>query len=239
VRTIAPLICFAVIALGSIVACAAHAADNAKDAPAPCVEDAMIVFDASGSMSGDGWGYGSETAGTVSRIDKVRATLSEALPSITRIRRVGLITFGPGPYNQCNVKLDLRPTENAAAAILGAIKALTPAGKTPLTAAVAQAADVLDFRKKPGLIVVVTDGEETCGGSLCNLGKELHAKAMRLTVHVISLRVRGISWMGEQSALEAKCLAEQNGGLYLTAETEDDLKEAIDKTLGCPMVTNR
>ena len=230
---------FAAIALTGITAFTVWAADGEKDARTPCVEDAMIVFDASGSMSGDGWGYGSETAGTVSRIDKVRATLSEALPSITRIRRVGLITFGPGPYNQCNVKLDLRPTENAAAAILGAIKALTPAGKTPLTAAVAQAADILDFRKKPGLIVVVTDGEETCGGSLCNLGKELHAKAMRLTVHVISLRVRGISWMGEQSALEAKCLAEQNGGLYLTAETEDDLKEAIDKTLGCPMVTNR
>jgi len=31
---------------------------------------------------------------------------------------------------------------------------------------------------------------------------------------------------------EAKCLAEQNGGLYLTAETQDELKEAIEKTLG-------
>ena len=211
-----------------------QAAEDKKALQAPCVEDAMIVFDASGSMSGDGWGYGSESAGSVSRLDKVRATLAEVLPSIIRIRRVGLITFGPGPYNQCNVKLELRPTENAAAAILAAVKALTPAGKTPLTSAVGQAADVLD---KPGLIVVVTDGEETCGGSLCDLGKQLHAEAARLTVHVISLRVRGISWVGEQSVLEAKCLAEQNGGLYLTAETQDELKEAIEKTLGCPMVT--
>jgi Ca-activated chloride channel homolog len=44
--------------------------------------------------------------------------------------------------------------------------------------------------------------------------------------------VRGISWVGEQSVLEAKCFAEQNGGLYLTAETQDELKEAIEKTLG-------
>ena len=57
----------------------------------------MIVFDASGSMSGNGWGYGSETAGTVSRIDKVRATLAKILPSVTRHRRVGLITYGPAP----------------------------------------------------------------------------------------------------------------------------------------------
>jgi len=50
---------------------------------------------------------------------------------------------------------------------------------------------VLDFRHKPGLIVIVTDGEETCGGSPYELGKQLHAEATRLTIHVISLRVRG------------------------------------------------
>ena len=35
----------------------------------PCTEDAMIVFDASGSMAGNGWGYGSESAGSVPRIE--------------------------------------------------------------------------------------------------------------------------------------------------------------------------
>src|SRR5262249_50835605 len=163
-------------------------------------------------------------------LDKVRATLGDVLPSITRMRRVGLITFGPGPYNQCNVKLDLRPTENAASSISEVVTALTPARKTPLPSAVAQAADVLDFPHKPSLIVIVTDGEETCGGSPYELGKRLHAEATRLTIHVISLRVRGLSWMGEQSVLDTKCLAEQNGGLYLTADTQDELKEAIEKT---------
>jgi Ca-activated chloride channel family protein len=43
--------------------------------------------------------------------------------------------------------------------------------------------------------------------------------------------------MGEQSLLETKCLAERNGGLYLTVETEDELQAAFEKTLGCPMVT--
>jgi Ca-activated chloride channel family protein len=43
--------------------------------------------------------------------------------------------------------------------------------------------------------------------------------------------------MGEQSLIEAKCLAERNGGLYLTVETKDELREAVEKTLGCPMVT--
>ena len=49
--------------------------------------------------------------------------------------------------------------------------ALVPAGKTPLTSAVEQAAEVLDYRAKPGVIVVVTDGEETCGGRLASLAR--------------------------------------------------------------------
>jgi len=214
----------------------AELAQGAEDR-APCTEDAMIVFDASGSMAGNGWGYGSETAGVVSRIDKVRATLAKILPRVTRFRRVGLITYGPGVWNQCNVHLDLAPTANAAARIMAAINALVPAGKTPLTEAVAQAAEVLDYRNKPGLIVLLTDGEETCGGSPCDLGKDLSAEATQLTIHIIGLRVKGYTWMGEQSVVEAKCLAERNRGLYLTVETEDELMDTLEKALGCPMTT--
>ena len=168
-----------------------------------------------------------------------RACLGRALPSATKFRRVGLITYGPGPYQQCNVKLDLEPTPNAAELIMGAVNALTPAGRTPLTSAVAQAAEVLDFRHKRGLIVVVTDGEETCGGSPCELAKALRAAAEQLTIHVIGYRTKGFSWTGEQSLIDAKCLADQSGGLYIAAETEEDLIVALEKTLGCPMVTQR
>jgi Ca-activated chloride channel family protein len=209
----------------------------AEEKRSPCTEDAMLVFDASGSMSGDGWGYGSENPTAVSRIDKVRLALAKILPSVTKLRRVGLITYGPGPYQQCNVKLEFPPVANAANKVLAAVGALTPAGKTPLTEAVSRAADVLDYRAKPGLIVVLTDGEETCGGAPCDLGKALHAAAAQLTVHIIGLRVKGYTWTGEQALLDAKCLAEQNGGLYIPVETEDELIAALEKTLGCPMVT--
>ena len=204
----------AAIILAVIVPSKLHASHAEELKPNPCTEDAMLVFDASGSMSGNGWGYGSESPTTVSRIDKVRSALTKVLPSITRFRRVGLITYGPGPYNQCNVRLNLEPTENAADRIMREVNALVPAGRTPLTSAVEQAANVLDFREKPGLIVVLTDGEETCGGFPCDVGNELHSAAERLIVHVIGLRVKGFSWTGEQSILDAKCLAEKNGALY-------------------------
>ena len=78
-----------------------------EDKAAPCRDDAMIVFDASGSMSGN------QTLGipnSQARIDEVRSALAQVLPSVTRLRKVGLISFGPGPWNQCNVQLNLKPT---------------------------------------------------------------------------------------------------------------------------------
>jgi Ca-activated chloride channel family protein len=150
---------------------------------------------------------------------------------------VGLITYGPGPYNQCNVKLDLKPTPDAASLIMGAVNALVPAGKTPLTSAVEQAADVLNYRSKPGVIVVVTDGEETCGGSPCTLAKQLHLLGDQLTVHVIAFRYDGFSWTGGNSVMDLMCLADENHGLYSRANSEEELVEALEKTLDCPMVS--
>jgi len=104
---------FASMALAGLLGCIALPI-GAKEPEHLCNQDAMLVFDASGSMSGDGWGYGSESANTVPRILKVRAALAKVLPGITRYRRVGLITFGP---NQCNVRLELKPAENSASQI--------------------------------------------------------------------------------------------------------------------------
>lgn len=214
-----------------------HCGASAEEGePEACTEDAMIVFDASGSMAGN---LNQGIATIKPRINEVRAALASILPSVTRFRRVGLITYGPGPYQQCNVQLNLTPTTNAARLIMESVNGLQPAGKTPLTSAVGQAAEVLDYRVKPGVIVVFTDGEETCGGLPCDLGKQLHAAALRLTVHVIGFRLKDFSWTGEQSILDAKCLAEQNGGLFIAAENREDLVKAFERTLGCPILSQR
>jgi Ca-activated chloride channel homolog len=224
------------IGLAAILWCASSTARAEEPERKPCIEDAMLVFDASGSMAGN---VNQGIATIMPRIDAVRSALATVLPAVTRLRRVGLITYGPGPYQQCNVELNLKPTPNAAELIMHEVNALTPSGKTPLTSAVRQAAEVLDFRTKPGVIVVLTDGEETCGGSPCELGKELHAAAVNLTIHVIGFRMKNFSWTGEQSILDVKCLADQNGGLYVSADTEQELTEALEKTLGCPMLSQR
>jgi len=94
-------VCLAAISLALTAACDVEAVSAEEPQPSPCNEDAMIVFDASGSMAGNvGQGIGT----TIPRIDEARHALAEVLPSATKFRRVGLITFGPGPYQQCNAQ---------------------------------------------------------------------------------------------------------------------------------------
>jgi Ca-activated chloride channel family protein len=62
-------------------------------------------------------------------------------------------------------------------------------------------------------MLLVTDGEETCGGAPCELGKFLKANSRALTVHV-GYQLRGYGGQGAQSILDVECLA---GGLYIIA----------------------
>ena len=96
--------------LASLAGFPAMAEDTERTA---CNEDAMLVFDASGSMAGTDR-LGVSTPIPITRIDKVRSALAKVLPTATRFRRVGLITYGPGPYQQCNVQLNFAPMANAA-----------------------------------------------------------------------------------------------------------------------------
>jgi Ca-activated chloride channel family protein len=224
----AHLVAFALAAL-----CAGTAlAPAADDKRTPCTDDAMIVFDASGSMAGNTvQGLFSD----VTRIDEVRKALAQVLPSATKFRKIGLVTYGPGPYAHCNVELDFAPMPNATERIMSVVNAINPAGKTPLVEGVKRAAEVLAYQ---GTIVLLTDGEETCGGAPCELGKAIKAAASgHLTVHVIGYQLRGFSWTGAQSILDVKCLAEEAGGLYITANNRQELIDAFQKTLGCPMMS--
>src|SRR5262245_37776592 len=96
-------------AIGLAVLAACTSATRAEEKTIPlCQEDAMIVFDASGSMLSSGTiGETIATPNSRPRILEARSALARILPSATRFRRIGLVTYGPGPWDQCNVNLNL------------------------------------------------------------------------------------------------------------------------------------
>lgn len=225
---------------GVALATAATLASGHLNASQSCTDDAMLVFDGSGSMSEIGFNMLDEP-----RILEARRAVQVSMPQIAATRRVGLLIYGPGQPEVCgHIELRFEPRPNAAGPIIDAVERLRPAGETPLTKAVERAADVLNYREEPGAIVVLTDGKETCDGQPCTLAKMLADEAHDLTVHVIGFKVRDdhVGWDDPQTegherrVTVARCLADRTGGTYASAETLDELTEALTRTLGCQLI---
>lgn len=193
-----------------------------------CQADTMVVFDASGSMLlyADGR----------TRLDHARTALAEVLPELTATRRTGLVTYGGvldrRPPDRCgNIEMRLAPRRNSEAAILDVLGRILPQGWTPATAAVGYAAEAMDYEHKSATIVLVTDGEENCGGHPCALAQALKTKARNLVVHVIGYL------LGPAHAMQVSCLATETGGLYVPASSFDELRQALRKVVRCPEVS--
>lgn len=198
-----------------------------------CTDDAMIVFDGSGSMAEVGFNLFAEP-----RIFEARRAVGAVVPEVAAVRRLGLVVYGPGGSDACaGVDLRFRPVRDAAPRIVDAVDALQPEGDTALTAAVRLAAETLGG---PGEVVLVTDGKETCGGEPCRLAAELRDGPV---VHVIGFKVRGdfFEWKAPGAEVVevetvARCLADGTGGMYVAAETVEELTAALRRTLGCNLL---
>lgn len=202
-----------------------------------CTADAVVVFDGSASM-----GETEEGLAEVPRIVLAREAMHRAMPEIALSRRLGLVIYGPGAQRASCNNVDLRfpPIRNAAPRITGAVDTLQPDGNTPLTAAVRSAAEALEFTERSGVVVLVTDGRETCGGSPCALGSELASLGVDLTVHVIGFQLQPDSsghpsFRPKNIVHKADCLAKKTGGQVVTTETVDELVAALRETLACPV----
>lgn len=201
----------------------------------------MLVFDGSLSMV-----EGGADILSLPRIADARIATATVLPEIEAQRRVGLITYGPGSSDGCDgITLHFPPVENAAGPIQEVLDALSPAGLTPFTAAVEEAARTLDYTRERSLIVLVTDGNETCGGRPCATADRLVAQAADMTVHVIGFQFRSdyFAWdnpeqtFGEDTV--ARCFADKTGGLFVTPNTVGELEDALRATLGCVLIGAR
>lgn len=219
------------LALSALLALPAAAQD--------CATDAMLVFDGSASMAE----ITLET-GPATRIAEARQAVARALPLIEDVRRIGLLTYGPGDGGACD-GIDLRflPRDRAAAPVIAAIDTLEPDGLTPLSAAVEAAAETLAYRSRPAIVVLVTDGNETCGGTPCATSRRMMDGAADLTVHVVGFRAARdfFAWDNPEQQefggdTVAKCFADRTGGLFVSTETVDELVAALQRTLGCLVI---
>lgn len=185
---------------------------SAADDPA---DDAILVLDASGSM----WGQ----IDGVNKIVIAKDVVEELTYKLPTGRRLGLVAYGHRRQGDCKDIETLAPVGAERSRLREQIRALTPRGKTPLSASVQHAAETLDYTKNRATVILVSDGKETCDFDPCELGRILEKNGLDFTVHVIGFDVT----VEERTGLQ--CLAAATGGQFLAADDAAELAQALDE----------
>jgi len=178
----------------------------------------MLVLDSSGSM----WGQ----IDGVSKIEIARDVVSKVLGSWNSQVDLGLMAYGHREKGNCSdIETLIEPTRVDSAEFSRAVGSLKPKGKTPLSQAVKDAAEALKFTENRATVILVSDGEETCGLAPCSIGESLEELGVDFTAHVISFDV------GEDKLEGMRCLAERTGGHFLRGENASELQDAVDRAV--------
>jgi Mg-chelatase subunit ChlD len=182
-----------------------------------------IVVDASRSM----WGQ----IDGVAKMEIAKDILYGASASLPEDLDLALRAYGATSASEKNDCADSgllvpfgAPSRRPIHAAIGTLK---PKGQTPIAYALKEAA--ADFGPLDGerSLVLVTDGIESCGGDPVAAARELAEKG--ITIHVIGF---GIGNVKDEDAASLKTIAYASGGHYFTANSADELKGALDATVG-------
>ena len=175
----------------------------------------LIILDTSTSMA--------EAFENATKIKIAKQVLTELVEVIPEGMWVGLRTFGGCERSQLLV-----PMEPLNKAYLQAqIHAIDTSGATPIAYTLERAKE--DFAAVPDakLILLVSDGKETCGGDPVAAARGLIAAGYDLKIHVIGFDIAQEPEAREQLTK----IAEVTGGTYFDAESSEQLRIALQHSL--------
>lgn len=69
------------------------------------------------------------------------------------------------------------------------------------------------------------------------MAKTLRATDKAIAVHVVGYRMHDVIETREQGITDMKYLAEQTGGKFIAVASIDELVDALNRTLGCPLIS--
>ena len=181
-----------------------------------------LILDASGSMAGDsGSGY-SKIEAARRAMEQVIASLPEDNPNLN----VGLRIYGHKGDNSreqkalscANTEL-LVPVQGVDKNALSTqAKAFKPTGWTPISLALEDAArDLAPGNNARNIIILVTDGKETCDRDPCAAAQALDISNLEVRVDVVGFG------LDPEVAKTLQCIPQATGGIYYDARDGDAL----------------
>ncbi|GAB5556457.1 MAG: hypothetical protein SchgKO_06700 [Schleiferiaceae bacterium] len=157
------------------------------DVPKP-VTRILFVFDGSQSM------YGRWDSGT--KIDIAQKMMTEMLDSLNQLDKstfqLALRVYGhqkPVPPQDCNdTRLEVGFSNNSIPKIKRVLKSIRPKGTTPIARSLSRAAnDFPPCDNCRNIIILITDGVESCDEDPCAVSRQLQKKGIILKPFVIGI----------------------------------------------------
>ena len=198
-----------------------------KDPSIPVVPEnagVVLILDASGSMLQRMEGKRRIEVAKEVLVDLIRNKMPAGTPMALRV-------FGHREADACRTDLEiplgpLNP-QNAAGQI-AKIQAMNLA-KTPIAQSLSLVAQDLQKVKGQRIVVLITDGEETCGGDPAEAIRELQAAGIDVRVNIVGFAI-------DDAALSQtfKLWAEMGRGSYFNADNAAGLGESLARAMQIP-----
>ena len=180
----------------------------------------ILVLDGSGSM----WGQ----IDGVNKIVIAREAVEEILEDFPADQALGLTVYGHRTRGDCtDIETVIAPAPGTSSAIRDYVATLNPRGKTPMTDSVIAAAEALRSTEEAATVILVSDGIETCNPDPCAAARVLEETGVDFTAHVIGFDVSGEA----EAVAQMQCIAEETGGLFLTADNAEELGAALTQVV--------
>ncbi|MFF9569035.1 VWA domain-containing protein [Streptomyces sp. NPDC014685] len=206
----------------------------ADEAPAKASPKVELVLDVSGSMR-------TRDIDGQSRMAAAKQAFNEVLDAVPEQVQLGIRTLGadyPGDDRKVGCK-DTRqlypvgPLDRTEAKT--AVATLAPTGWTPIGPALLGAADDLEGGDSTRRIVLISDGEDTCGPlDPCEVARDIAARGIHLVIDTLGLVPNA------KIRKQLTCIAEATGGTYTAVQHTDELsgrvKQLVDRAAE-PVVT--
>jgi len=229
--------------------------------PPELAPELIIVFDASGSMNerlpltaqeqlqrqvtkdvigGLGGLIGGSAGGTIGRtVEKAVVKDAPTRMSAAKDAALTVVRKTPRDTNIGLVMIEQCPQARSAGyyspaqrgSLTGLIQSLQPQQGTPLGDGIAKGGQMLDGVNRASLMVVISDGQESCGADPCAIAKQLARTKPNLKINVVDIMGTGAG----------TCVAQATGGRVFTAKSVNELNmmvtQAAQDVLGpanCP-----
>lgn len=179
----------------------------------------IIVVDSSGSMK-ESDGRGS------TRMAAAKKGLARVIETLPEDASVGLraygstISDGDGSCTDTSLLVPVGQVDRAA--LTRGVKELKPLGNTPIAYALEKAAKDLPGEGSRS-ILLVSDGEETCGGDPCKVARDIRDSGTDVHVDVVGLQVDA------RTRGQLSCVASAGGGTYYDADDLTLLPNTLER----------